>query len=117
MEGDGSVRQSLEKLLRPVRGGIPQLIRPALVNRIITNQNEVVFDPSKVVSNILVERGCGGFTTDISKAKALLATWGSHNPMIIRGAGVSGLTDVRISPEDAGTILAQIINEYREIKL
>lgn len=78
--------------------------RPALVNRILTKKNEIIFDPSKVVSNILVERGCGGFTTDISKARALLKTWGSSNPMTVKSTGVIKLTDVQISADDASAI-------------
>jgi len=78
--------------------------KPALVNRIITNKNEVIFDPSKIVSNILVERGCGGFTTDLGKAKALLASWGAKNPMIIKAVGVYKATDAKVSPDDAATI-------------
>ena len=78
--------------------------KPALVNRIITEKNEVIFDPSKIVSNILVERGCGGFTTDLAKAKALLASWGSKNPMIIKAIGVYKFTDVKVSSDDAAAI-------------
>ncbi len=78
--------------------------KPALVNRIITKKGEVVFDPSKIASPILVERGCGGYTTDISKAKALLKTWGSKNPMIVSAVGVYKLTDVEVSDDDASAI-------------
>ena len=78
--------------------------RPALVNRILTEKNEIIFDPSKVVSNILVERGCGGFTTDINKAKALLKTWGSSNPMMVKSTGVIKLTDAQVSADDASAI-------------
>ena len=78
--------------------------RPALVNRILTDKEEVVFDPSKILSNILVERGCGGFTTDDSKAKALLASWGSKNPMVIQTVDVAKQTDAKISRVDATTI-------------
>ncbi len=78
--------------------------KPALVNRIITDKNEVVFDPSKIVSNILVERGCGGFTTDLSKAKALLASWGAKNPMIVKAIGVYKSTDAKVSSDDAAAI-------------
>ncbi len=78
--------------------------RPALVNRILTDQEEVVFDPSKILSNILVERGCGGFTTDDGKAKALLESWGSKHPMIIQTVDVSKQTDAKISRNDATAI-------------
>ncbi|WP_321492891.1 hypothetical protein [uncultured Desulfobacter sp.] len=78
--------------------------RPALVNRILTEKEQVVFDPSKILSNILVERGCGGFTTDDSKAKALLESWGSKNPMVIQTVDVAKQTDAKITQTDATTI-------------
>ncbi len=78
--------------------------KPALVNRIITEKNEVVFDPSKIVSNILVERGCGGFTTEISKAKALFKSWGSQELLIVKAIGVYKSTDALISSDNASAI-------------
>jgi len=78
--------------------------RPALVNRIITDKEEIVFDPSKVVSNILVERGCGGFTTDIGKAKALLQSWGCQSPMELKVKSVVKLTDAQVGVDDAAAI-------------
>lgn len=78
--------------------------RPALVNRVLTEKDEVVFEPSKILSNILVERGCGGFTTDDGKAKALLESWGSKNPMIVKCTDVHKLTDAKISQDDAAAV-------------
>lgn len=78
--------------------------RPALVNRILTDKEQVVFDPSKILSNVLVERGCGGFTTDDGKAKALLDTWGSKNPMLIRCVDVANFTEAKISQDDAAAV-------------
>ncbi len=78
--------------------------KPALVNRIITDKKEVIFDPSKIVSNILIERGCGGFTTDLAKAKALLSSWGSKNPMVVKAVGVYKGTDAEVSSDDAAAI-------------
>jgi hypothetical protein len=78
--------------------------RPALVNRIITDKDEIVFDPSKVVSNVLVERGCGGFTTDAGKAKALLQSWGCSNPMELKVKSVVKLTDAQVGTDDAAAI-------------
>ena len=78
--------------------------RPALVNTIITEKNEIVFDPSKILSTILVERGCGGFTTDEGKAKALLESWGSKSPMVIKGTGVAKLTNAQITGDDASAV-------------
>ena len=78
--------------------------RPALVNTVVTAGDKVVFDPSKILSAILVERGCGGFTTDPGKAKALLESWGSKKPMIIKGVGVVKMTNAKVSPDDAAAI-------------
>ncbi len=78
--------------------------RPALVNTVVTDGEKVVFDPSKILSAILVERGCGGFTTDPGKAKALLQSWGSKKPMIIKGVGVVKMTNAKVSPDDAAAI-------------
>ena len=78
--------------------------RPALVNTVVTDGEKVVFDPSKILSAILVERGCGGFTTDPGKAKALLESWGSKKPMIIKGVWVVKMTNAKVSPDDAAAI-------------
>jgi hypothetical protein len=53
------------------------------------------------MSNVLVERGCGGFTTDDAKAKAILADWGSKNPMLVKCIGVNQSADAKISLDDA----------------
>jgi len=78
--------------------------RPALVNRILTDKNEVVFDPSKIASSVLLERGCGGFTNDENKAKALLQSWGSNNPMFIKAKGVVRFTDAQVGSDEAAAI-------------
>jgi hypothetical protein len=78
--------------------------KPALVNTVVTENDEVVFDPSKILSTVLVERGCGGFTTDPNKAKALLESWGSKNPMTLTGVGVLKMTNARITPDDASAV-------------
>jgi hypothetical protein len=75
--------------------------RPAMVNRILTEKEQVVFDPSKILSNILVERGCGGFTSDNDKAKAMLENWGCRNPMLVKCTAVDQFTDAKISLDDA----------------
>lgn len=78
--------------------------RPAMVNRILTEKEQVVFDPSKIQSNILVERGCGGFTSDDDKAKAMLENWGSKNPLLVKCTDVGQFTDAKISLNDAEMI-------------
>jgi hypothetical protein len=78
--------------------------KPALVNTVITEKDEIVFDPSKILPNFLVERGCGGFTTDENKAKALLESWGSKSPMTLKGIGVVKSTNAKISADDAAAV-------------
>nr|WP_203544812.1 hypothetical protein [Desulfovibrio sp. JC010] len=80
--------------------------KPALVNRILTEKNEVLFDPSKVLNQVLIERGCGGYTTDLQKARALLESWGSKSPMVLTGKTVQNVTDAVVSVEDAATVFA-----------
>ncbi len=78
--------------------------KPALVNTVITEKDEIVFDPSKILSSVLVERGCGGFTTDENKAKALLESWGSKSPMTLKSIGVVKSTNAKISADDAAAV-------------
>ncbi len=78
--------------------------KPALVNRILAENGDILFDPSKVVANILVERGCGGFTNEINKAKALLSSWGSKSPLIVPAKEVLKATDVKVSNDSAKEI-------------
>ena len=75
--------------------------KPALVNRILNDKTEVLFDPSVIPTKILIERGCGGYTTDLKKAKAMLGFWGSKRPMILKCIGVDDLTDAKIDASDA----------------
>ena len=81
--------------------------KPALANRIITESNDVLFEPSKVSPQMLIERGCGGYTTTQDKAKALLASWGSKNPLVVKCSKVVKSTEAVVSVEDATTIFEQ----------
>ncbi|RLA90598.1 MAG: hypothetical protein DRG20_03015 [Deltaproteobacteria bacterium] len=114
------------ELIHPYDGVIidvrDYIFRPALINRILTDKGEVIFDPSKIVSSVLVERGCGGFTNNLDKAKALLKTWGSNNPMFIKAVGVVKFTDVKVSEDDAATIFihnqkTQFLNQAKVVFL
>ncbi len=80
--------------------------KPALINRILTKNGEVVYDPAKVAQDILVERGAAEYTNDIGKAKALLGERGSNNPIVVKAAGVVKSTDVEIPAEDAGAVFS-----------
>lgn len=81
--------------------------KPALANRIITESNDVLFEPSKVSPQMLIERGCGGYTTTEAKAKALLASWGSTNPLIVKCSKVMRNTEAVVSVQDATMIFEQ----------
>jgi len=81
--------------------------KPALANRIITESNDVLFEPSKVSPKMLIERGCGGYTTTQAKAKALLASWGSKNPLVVKCSKVMKNTEAVVSVQDATTIFEQ----------
>jgi hypothetical protein len=78
--------------------------RPALVNRIVVANGSVLFEPSKVAPEILAKRGCGDYTSDLGKAKAILAGHGAKNPLVIKVAGVRQATDAEISEADAAAI-------------
>jgi len=80
------------------------MFKPALINRILTEKGEVIFDPSKIIATVLVERGCGGFTNDLGKARALLSTWGSKNPLSVKAQGVVKSTDVKVDSQSASFI-------------
>ncbi|NDV21800.1 hypothetical protein [Desulfovibrio sp. JC022] len=99
-----------EAVATPIDGIIVDVrdfdFKPALVNRILTEKNEVLFDPSKVLNQVLIERGCGGYTTDLQKARALLESWGSKSPMVLKGKTVQNVTDAVVSVEDAATVFA-----------
>ena len=78
--------------------------KPAIVNRVVTEKGDVVFGPSRVVNSVLIERGCGGFTNQIDKAKGLLATWGSNNPMHLKAVKVQRGTDAVIGVDEAAAL-------------
>lgn len=81
--------------------------KPALANRIITENRDILFEPSKVSPQMLIERGCGGYTTTQDKAKALLASWGSKSPLVIKCTKVMKNTEAVVSVQDATTIFEQ----------
>lgn len=83
-----------------------QPFKPALINRVVTKNGEVIYDPTKVAQNILVERGAAEYTNDVGKAKALLGERGSNNPMIIKAGGLVKSTDVQVGPDEASSIFS-----------
>ena len=52
--------------------------RPALVNTVVTDGDKVVFDPSKILSAILVERGCGGIYHGSRQSQSPAGELGQH---------------------------------------
>jgi len=93
--------QNYDGLIMDVR---EQPFKPALINRVLTKNGEVVYDPAKVAQNILVERGAAEYTNDVGKAKALLAERGAANPLVIKAGGVVKGTDAEVGPDDATAI-------------
>ncbi len=81
-----------------------KVFKPAIVNRILAEIGEVLLDPSKIVNAILVERGCGGYTNQVDKAKGLLGAWGSRNPLVLKAQETRKGTDVVISDESAVSV-------------
>jgi len=80
--------------------------KPALINRILAQNGEILYDPTKIAQNILVERGAGDYTNDVGKAKALLSERGSKNPMVVKALSVVKFTDVQVSGDDAAGIFS-----------
>jgi len=80
-------------------------MEPAMINRVF-NGEEMVYDPTKVPQTVVVERGLAAYTIDINKAKAILETYGSKNPFIIKALALgSKKSDVKIAKKDAKILL------------
>lgn len=80
--------------------------RPALVNRVVAKDGSVLFEPSKIAPEILAKKGCGDYTSDLGKAKAILASHGAKNPMVVTASGVVRSTDAQVSDGDAAKIFS-----------
>ena len=98
----------------PVDGAYDALIidataepfRPALINRVFNIRGEVLYDPSKVKKEVLVQHGCGEYTNTIEKAREALALRGARNPLVIKAKGTVNQTDITVSGEDAVRIFS-----------
>jgi hypothetical protein len=75
--------------------------KPALINRIVNDKGEAVYEPSKIAQEILIKKGCGDYTNDTGKAKAILAERNLKNPLIVKAKGVVKSTDVEVTGDDA----------------
>ena len=79
---------------------------PALINRVITEKDEVLFEPFHISYDLPAERGCCGFASNNDKARSLLENWGSTNPVVVVCTDVKKFTDAMISLDDAGVVSA-----------
>ncbi|MGN7613811.1 hypothetical protein ACQZV8_17200 [Magnetococcales bacterium HHB-1] len=80
--------------------------KPAIENRILNKNGEILFGPSKIASSILVDRGCGGFTNQVDKARGLLQSWGSQSPMVVKAVSSRQGTDVVVNAADSAAIFS-----------
>jgi hypothetical protein len=102
-EAPHSAPQPVDSLIIDATG---KNFRPALINRIVAANGSVLFEPSKIAPEILAKKGCGDYTSDVGKAKAILASHGANNPMVVTIAAVQRSTDAQVGESDAATIFA-----------
>ncbi len=80
-------------------------MEPAYINRVYTN-GKIVYDPTKVPQQVIVERGLASYTVDINKAKAILETYGVRNPLIVKAISTTKLkSDVTINGDSASMVM------------
>ena len=80
-------------------------MEPAYVNRIFSNQ-KIVFDPTKIPQQVFIKRGYASYTTSIQKARAILDSFGTRNPLIIKANNTTKLkSDIIINQDDASLII------------
>jgi hypothetical protein len=79
--------------------------RPALINRIVTENGNSVFEPSEISPEVLAKTGAGEYAKDIEQAKTLLAARGAKHPLVVKATGVQRSTDAQLSEADATTVL------------
>lgn len=98
-----SLPESFDGLIIDAAG---QPFRPALINRVFSTKGELLYDPSKVSRKILVEQGCGEYTTSVDMARKALASRGVTNPLVVTASGALGGADLQVSDGDAVTIFS-----------
>ena len=80
-------------------------MEPAYINRVYAN-HDIVYDPTKVPQQVIVERGLASYTVDVNKAKAILETYGVKHPLIVKATATTKLkSDVIISRASATTVV------------
>jgi len=79
-------------------------MEPAIINRVFYKK-QLIYDPTKVPQSVVVERGLAAYTINTNKAKAILDSYGSKNPLIVKAIKLGNKkSDVEISKEDAKKI-------------
>ncbi|UFS71718.1 hypothetical protein LPW11_05870 [Geomonas sp. RF6] len=78
-----------------------QNFKPALINRIFSSKGELLYDPSKVSQKILVDQGCGEYTSSVEKAKEALSGRGVKNPLVVKATGSLNNADLQLAEGDA----------------
>jgi len=80
-------------------------MEPAIINRVFYKE-QLIYDPTKVPQSVVVERGLAAYTININKAKAILDSYGSKNPLVVKAIKLGNKkSDVEISKEDAKKIM------------
>ncbi len=75
--------------------------KPAIVNRVLTKESEVVFAPSMITNIPMEKSGSIGYTDNPRQASEMLSELGSRQIVTIRPSGLSGSTDVILTKSDA----------------
>jgi len=78
---------------------------PAIINKIMYAGN-IIYDPSKVPQSVIVQRGLAAYTVTVNKAKAILDSYGSRTPCIVKPKKIIKNTDVELNKKDAQMISA-----------
>ncbi|MDQ5988577.1 MAG: hypothetical protein CSYNP_04338 [Syntrophus sp. SKADARSKE-3] len=78
-----------------------QEFRPAFFSRIFTENQEVLYDPSKLAKDVFLAHGSGYYVNSVVDANKVLADMSVKNPLIVKAAGVVTATDVYVANEDA----------------
>ena len=79
-------------------------LKPALLNRVLTNKGEVIYDPSKASQKALAEHGSAAYANDVAQARTILSKRGSLKALIVKAKGVAGSTDAELGPIEAGAV-------------
>ena len=78
--------------------------QPAIINRILDNHGRMVYEPSMISHQLMIESGPVQFSTSRVKAEAILADMGSVQPLFVSSKSIKSQTDVVVSSNDAERI-------------